>query len=117
MIDPTTTRAPILRIARPSRSLHATAGFYTGALGLEVLEKFTDHLGFDGVILGRTGWPYHLELTRQSENAVRPRPTAEDLLLTRRMRDAGQVLGIEMLDHVVLSDTGYVSLRERGWVR
>lgn len=46
-----------------------------------------------------------------------PTPTAEDLLLTRRMRDAGQVLGIEMLDHVVLSDTGYVSLRERGWVR
>jgi DNA repair protein RadC len=33
------------------------------------------------------------------------------------MRDAGQVLGIEMLDHVVLSDTGYVSLRDRGWVR
>ena len=46
-----------------------------------------------------------------------PTPTAEDLLLTRRMRDAGEVLGIELLDHVVLSDTGYVSLRERGWVR
>ena len=46
-----------------------------------------------------------------------PTPTAEDVLLTRRMRDAGQVLGIEMLDHVVLSDTGYVSLRDRGWVR
>ena len=101
MIDPTTTRAPILRIARPSRSLHATAGFYTGALGLEVLEKFTDHLGFDGVILGRAGWPYHLELTRQSEHSVRPRPTAEDLLVIylpdrvewenaiRRIRDTG----------------------------
>ena len=46
-----------------------------------------------------------------------PTPTTEDMLLTRRMRDAGQVLGIELLDHVVLSDTGYVSLRDRGWVR
>lgn len=73
--------APVLRVARPSRSLHATAGFYTRALGLEVLERFTDHAGFDGVILGRPGWPYHLELTHQSEHAITPRPTAEDLLV------------------------------------
>jgi catechol 2,3-dioxygenase-like lactoylglutathione lyase family enzyme len=73
--------APVLRVARPCRSLHATAGFYTRALGLEVLERFTDHEGFDGVILGRPGLPYHLELTHQSEHAVTPRPTAEDLLV------------------------------------
>lgn len=74
------TFVPVLRVARPSRSLHATAGFYTHALGLEVLARFTDHAGFDGVILGRPGWPYHLELTHQSEHAITPRPTAEDLL-------------------------------------
>jgi catechol 2,3-dioxygenase-like lactoylglutathione lyase family enzyme len=73
--------AAVLRVARPCRSLHATAGFYTRALGLEVLERFTDHEGFDGVILGRPGLPYHLELTHQSEHAVTPRPTAEDLLV------------------------------------
>ncbi len=73
--------APVLRIAHPSRSLQASAGFYTRAFGLEVLERFTDHEGFDGVILGRAGWPYHLELTHRSEHPVSPRPTAEDLLV------------------------------------
>jgi catechol 2,3-dioxygenase-like lactoylglutathione lyase family enzyme len=72
---------PVLRVARPCRSLSATAGFYTRALGLEVLETFTDHAGFDGVILGRPGWPYHLELTHQAEHSITPRPTAEDLLV------------------------------------
>jgi catechol 2,3-dioxygenase-like lactoylglutathione lyase family enzyme len=72
---------PVLRVARPSRNLKSTAGFYTRALGLEVLETFTDHAGFDGVILGRAGWPYHLELTHRSEHPVAPRPTAEDLLV------------------------------------
>ncbi|PYP81668.1 MAG: glyoxalase [Gemmatimonadetes bacterium] len=75
------TSAPVLRIARPSRSLHAAAGFYTRALGLEVLERFTDYAGLDGVIIGRAGWPYHLELTHQSEHTILPRPTAEDLLV------------------------------------
>jgi len=94
-------RPPVLRVARPTRSLLATAGFYTRALGLEVLEKFTDHEGFDGVVLGRSGWPYHLELTHQAEHAVTPRPTVEDLLVVylpdrteweraiRRIRDTG----------------------------
>jgi len=82
MIDSTLIEvAPVLRVARPTRNLDATAGFYTRAFGLEVLERFTDHAGFDGVILGRAGWPYHLELTRESLHSVTPRPTAEDLLV------------------------------------
>lgn len=72
---------PVLRVARPSRNLDASMGFYTRAFGLEVLDTFTDHAGFDGVILGRAGWPYHLELTHQSAHAIAPRPTAEDLLV------------------------------------
>jgi catechol 2,3-dioxygenase-like lactoylglutathione lyase family enzyme len=102
MIDSTLIEAvPVLRVARPSRNLDATAGFYTRAFGLEVLERFTDHAGFDGVILGRAGWPYHLELTRQSAHSITPTPTAEDLLIVylpdhdewnaaiRRVRETG----------------------------
>jgi len=45
-----------------------------------------------------------------------PQPSAEDLDVTRRLRDAGNLLGIPVLDHVVIAATGYVSLRERlGW--
>lgn len=73
-------RPPQLRIARPSADLRAATEFYTRALGFEVLGAFDDHAGFDGVMLGHAGWPYHLELTHQSEHAITPRPTAEDLL-------------------------------------
>lgn len=41
-------------------------------------------------------------------------PSAEDLALTRRMAKAGQLMGIEVLDHVIVSHRGYVSLKERG---
>jgi len=41
-----------------------------------------------------------------------PEPSAEDLRLTRRMAEAGTLLGIEVLDHVIVAKGGYVSLRE-----
>ncbi|MDT7943880.1 MAG: DNA repair protein RadC [Dehalococcoidia bacterium] len=43
-----------------------------------------------------------------------PEPSAEDVAVTRQLVMAGQLLGIEVLDHVVLARGGYVSLRERG---
>jgi DNA repair protein RadC len=44
-----------------------------------------------------------------------PEPSAEDIALTRRLVSAGQVLGIEVLDHIVLGEAGrFVSLKERG---
>jgi DNA repair protein RadC len=44
-----------------------------------------------------------------------PEPSAEDIALTRRLAAAGQLLGIELLDHLVLGEAGrFVSLRERG---
>lgn len=44
-----------------------------------------------------------------------PEPSAEDVALTRRLVSAGQLLGIEVLDHLVLGEAGrFVSLKERG---
>jgi DNA repair protein RadC len=44
-----------------------------------------------------------------------PEPSAEDVALTRRLAAAGQVLGIELLDHLVIGEAGrFVSLRDRG---
>jgi DNA repair protein RadC len=43
-----------------------------------------------------------------------PEPSAEDCALTERLRDAARLLGLELLDHVVVARTGFVSLRERG---
>lgn len=70
-----------LRVARPTNDIDACVRFYRDALGLDVVGSFTGHAGFDGVMLGRAGCPWHLELTRQ-HGVVAPRaPTAEHLLV------------------------------------
>lgn len=44
-----------------------------------------------------------------------PSPSLEDLQFTRRMADAGEALGVGLLDHFILGTTGrWVSLRNRG---
>jgi hypothetical protein len=72
---------PHLRIARPVGDLARSAEMYRRGLGLEILGSFEDHEGFDGVMLGRAGAPYHFELTRCREHPIEPAPTAEDLVV------------------------------------
>lgn len=43
-----------------------------------------------------------------------PSPSQDDLLLTTRLYQAGELLGIQVLDHVIFGDNRYVSLKERG---
>jgi DNA repair protein RadC len=45
-----------------------------------------------------------------------PEPSAEDIAVTRRLVSAGQLLGIEVLDHIILGDGSdrWLSLKERG---
>lgn len=38
----------------------------------------------------------------------------EDIQLTKRLAEAGELLGIELLDHVIVSTDNYCSLKERG---
>jgi DNA repair protein RadC len=43
-----------------------------------------------------------------------PTPSRDDVDLTRRLIQAGQLMGIDVLDHVILADTRYFSFRESG---
>jgi len=43
-----------------------------------------------------------------------PAPSPEDINITKRIYDAGKILGIELLDHIIIGDNKYTSLRERG---
>ena len=43
-----------------------------------------------------------------------PEPSAEDIALTRRLAQAGALMGIEVLDHLILGAGRFVSLKERG---
>lgn len=42
-----------------------------------------------------------------------PTPSPEDLQVTRQLVEAGRILGIEVLDHIIIGGIGYVSLKER----
>src|SRR4051812_8085920 len=43
-----------------------------------------------------------------------PEPSPDDVVLTRRLVAAGVLMGIDVVDHVILADARYCSLRERG---
>ena len=43
-----------------------------------------------------------------------PTPSPEDVSLTRKLVEAGKILDIPVLDHVVLGDGKYVSFKEKG---
>jgi DNA repair protein RadC len=45
-----------------------------------------------------------------------PQPSGEDVELTRRMVAAGELMGIRVIDHVVLGDARYCSLKESGYL-
>ena len=43
-----------------------------------------------------------------------PLPSRDDVELTRRLVQAGELMGIDVLDHVILADTRYFSFKEAG---
>ncbi|WP_054956381.1 RadC family protein [Paenibacillus dakarensis] len=43
-----------------------------------------------------------------------PTPSPEDISLTSRLVEAGNIVGIEVLDHLIIGDGAFVSLKERG---
>ena len=43
-------------------------------------------------------------------------PSPEDIEVTKRLVESGQLLGIEVLDHLIVSNHRYLSLREKGFM-
>ena len=70
-----------LRVARPTDHLTEVVQFYRDGLGFEVLYEFTDHDGFDGIMLGHKGAAYHLEFTRKRDHTAGRAPTEDNLLV------------------------------------
>lgn len=70
-----------LRIARPVRDLERSLAMYSRGLGLAEIDRFENHGGFDGVMLGAIDLPYHFEFTYCRSHPVTPSPTPEDLIV------------------------------------
>lgn len=45
-----------------------------------------------------------------------PQPSHADLATTRRIKDAGDLLGIRLMDHIIIGDNEYISLKEKGFL-
>ncbi|MGF9910264.1 RadC family protein [Brevibacillus porteri] len=45
-----------------------------------------------------------------------PTPSREDIAITHTLRDAGELVGISLLDHVIIGEGKYVSLKEQGYL-
>jgi len=45
-----------------------------------------------------------------------PNPSKDDIVITKRLVETGKVIGINVLDHIVISDGQYLSLMEKGFM-
>ncbi|WP_419959127.1 RadC family protein [Psychrobacillus sp. BM2] len=45
-----------------------------------------------------------------------PSPSTEDIDVTKRLYEAGLLMGIELLDHVIIGDHQFISLKEKGYM-
>ena len=42
-----------------------------------------------------------------------PKPSESDILLTKRVKQAGDIIGIELLDHIIIGNNCYISFAEQ----
>lgn len=61
------------------------------------------------------------EAIKKSSNAIilmhnhpsgNPNPSSEDIMITKRLEKCGEIVGIEVLDHVIIGEGLYYSLKE-----
>ncbi|MBD1381198.1 RadC family protein [Metabacillus arenae] len=46
-----------------------------------------------------------------------PSPSREDIEVTKRLAECGRMIGIELLDHLIIGDRKFISLKEKGYVQ
>lgn len=65
-----------------------------------------------------------IEAIRCSSNAIilmhnhpsgNPKPSNEDINITKRLDESGRIIGIEVLDHIIIGDGNYISLKEENF--
>jgi catechol 2,3-dioxygenase-like lactoylglutathione lyase family enzyme len=69
-----------IRIARHTANLKQITAFYCDVMGFNILGKFDDHNGYNGVFIGQNQQNWHLEFTT-SADAPQHLPDEDDLLV------------------------------------
>lgn len=70
-----------IRIARPTHQLQEVVNFYHHGLDFPIIGSFSNHNGYDGVMLGMPDSRVHLEFTSHTEGSPCPAPTRDNLLV------------------------------------
>ncbi|AIY80160.1 JAB domain-containing protein [Clostridium botulinum] len=45
-----------------------------------------------------------------------PTPSKEDINITLRIKECGEIMGIQLLDHIIIGKNGFISLKEKGFI-
>lgn len=46
----------------------------------------------------------------------RPEPSSEDIEVTKRLVEAGSIIGIDVMDHLIIGEDSFISLKEKGYL-
>jgi DNA repair protein RadC len=46
-----------------------------------------------------------------------PSPSREDILITKKLATAGDIVGIKVPDHIIVAENGYTSMLEKGYLK
>jgi DNA repair protein RadC len=90
----------------------------------EVLKMVTIAKGQRGSCIVHTCDIFREAILEKAENIIlihnhpsgNPKESPEDCAMTRRVKSAGDLLGIKILDHVIIGSEGYCSLKEEGLI-
>lgn len=54
--------------------------------------------------------------TRRIVSTLDPQPSQEDIQVTKRLAESGKMIGIELLDHLIIGEYKFTSLKEKGYL-
>jgi hypothetical protein len=70
-----------VRIVKPTTRWKEVTAFYEEGIGLQRLDSFTAHQGYDGLMLGLPDLGHHMEIVQRDGGAPNPNPNLDNLLV------------------------------------
>ena len=73
---------------------------------------------------GAGSLPYYREAVKRSAASIIcahnhpsgvPTPSPEDIDVTTRLMEAGLIIGIDLIDHIIIGDHQFISMKEKGY--
>lgn len=55
-------------------------------------------------------------IVAHNHHSGHPEPRPEDIQVTKRLVEAGSIVGIEILDHLIIGNEKYISLNKKGYM-